>query len=146
MSATFEQLAEDKVGTIYIDRFDKGLRIVVLRGPASLCAYIGVPVAHPLAGEQYDNLPIECHGGLTFAGEGATEKNCLPPGHFYYGWDYSHCDDAAFYDLQYRDEMRGKRWTVAEVEGELWMPAYQMKRLMKMAENIFAKGAGWRKP
>ena len=41
----------------------------VWRSPnfGSLCGYVDVPKGHPAYGKHYDNVPVEVHGGLTFA-------------------------------------------------------------------------------
>ena len=58
----------DEVGRIVFDKFEDGIRFIVMRGPASWCAYVGIPNDHPLAGFDYDSLAdINAHGGLTFA-------------------------------------------------------------------------------
>ena len=31
------------------------------------CGYVGVPAGHPAYGQDYDNVDVDCHGGLTFA-------------------------------------------------------------------------------
>jgi len=139
---TFEELAKDPMGEKYIDRYDDGIRVVVLRGPGSLCAYLGIPVDHPLAGNNYDDLRVSCNGGLTFGREG--DGTYLPKGYFFYGWDYNHCDDVSFSDLTSSYKRSGKQWTVGDVEKELWSAVYDMKALMKIAEFCFQKGAGWR--
>ena len=32
-----------------------------------LCGYVALPKGHPLYGKHYDDLAIECHGGLTYS-------------------------------------------------------------------------------
>jgi hypothetical protein len=141
----FQKLAKDKVGTIYVDRFEDNVRVLIMRGPNSLCAYLGIPLDHPLSGNSYDDLNISCNGGLTYASTGGGE---WPKGYFWYGWDYGHCDDMSFYDLTdsgVKDyKAKSKPWTVKDVESEMWLAVYHMKKLMTIAENAFAKGAKWR--
>ncbi len=46
-----------------------GLDCMVVRGPmGALCGYVGVPPTHPWFMSDYDELPVNVHGGLTFAG------------------------------------------------------------------------------
>ena len=90
----WEELKQKEVGAILHDEFDEGLRFIIMRGPASLCAYVGVPLDHPLAGHSYGDLPMEAHGGLTYADKGEGK---WPEGFFWYGWDYAHYGDYAFY-------------------------------------------------
>ncbi len=140
---TFEELAKDKTGTIYVDRHQEGYRFIIMRGPNSLCAYVGVPKEHPLADINYDNLPISCHGGLTFGGGGGG-KGCFPENYYWYGWDYSHFNDAAFYSLDpryagLRDMSTNKHWTVGDVQEDVWEALTNFAALISLAEKIAAK-------
>ena len=67
---TFEEMAKDEVGTIYVDSYIEGVRYLIIRGLASLCAYVGIPEQHPLAGQGDDLIDLDVHGGLTFCGVG----------------------------------------------------------------------------
>lgn len=146
----FKKLADDPVGKIYIDRFEENVRVLIMRGPCSLCAYLGIPIDHPLAGNNYDHLNISCNGGLTFGQESPKRRKGTewPQGYYWYGWDYAHCGDLSFYDLKPSGipdyKATNKPWTVAEVEKEIWLAVYHMKKMMTIAENAFAKGAKWR--
>lgn len=143
---TWKDVVAAEVGHIFLDKFDEGIRFIILRGPASLCAYVGIPAAHPLAGHSYDWLPVEAHGGLTYANEGGGEKGYLPAGFFWYGWDYGHCGDYAVYNDKYPEiklsamERSEKKWTPAEVEADSWGALYGFRSLLKLAEAIAAKG------
>lgn len=45
-----------------------GLPCLIVRGPSgALCGYVGVAEGHSHFGKDYDNAPVEVHGGLTFA-------------------------------------------------------------------------------
>ena len=138
---TWEELVAMKSGTILHDEFDEGIRFIVMRGPDSLCAYVGVTIDHPLAEHSYEDLPVIAHGGLTFASKG---RDAWPEGWFWYGWDYSHCDDYAFYYDQpplassfLRD---GRKWLVKDVLEDSWETIYGIKKLLKLAEDIQEKG------
>ncbi|MEE9510418.1 MAG: hypothetical protein V3V81_07990 [Candidatus Bathyarchaeia archaeon] len=137
---SFEDIAKDEMGTIYYDKFDEGVRFIVMRGPVSLCGYVGIPAKHPLAGHNYDDLPIEAHGGLTFSQRGKGGEDHWPRGYWWYGWDYAHSGDYAFYDLKdpswKTDE---KKWVVKEVIDDSWDALYGFKKLMRLAEEIYNK-------
>ena len=109
---TWEQLQEDEAGTVYIDETKDGLRFLVLRGVGSLCAYVGLPLGHSLAGHGYDDVNIDCHGGLTYSAKGNSEF--LPKDHWWYGWDYCHYMDASL--LPFPSLSEGHKWLVKEVE------------------------------
>ena len=138
---TFEELAEDAAGTIYVDAYENDVRYLIMRGGASLCAYLGVPKDHPLWGFDYESLPLSVSGGLTFAGEGTT-KNLWPESWYWYGWDYAHCDDKSFYDLDrrfkpFKEDL--KAWTVEDVQKEIWSATYDFSKLMKLGACIAAQ-------
>ena len=148
--AAWQQVVDAKPGTILLDRFDEGLRFLIIRGPFNLCAYVGVPETHPLANHNYDNLPVECHGGLTFAELGGQKGEIWPKGFFWYGWDYGHCDDysvrlyhddPAFADLAAMRE-KHKKWTVADVDKDSWNALWDFKKLAKLAEVIHSRAKG----
>lgn len=135
---TFRELAKDKVGTIYHDEFKDGMRFIILRGPPSLCAYIGIPLEHPLAGQDYDDLPIDCHGGLTFSGSG-NDDVYRPEGFWWYGWDYGHAGDKCFYDLDFdlgTSRSGDTGWLVEDIIKDSWSAKYDMEHLIKLAEGI----------
>lgn len=128
-----------EIGKIVHDKFDEGVRFIVMRGPASWCAYVGVPNGHPLAGHSYDDLSIDCHGGLTFASEGGKQN--WPAGYYWYGWDYSHAGDISVYDYDPRIREDGPNrsyhdWTLGEVIKDSWGAIYDFKKLMLLSEEI----------
>ena len=139
MAKTWEQLRKVKVGSILHDEYDEGLRFIVMRGPSHLCAYIGIPSGHPLAGHGYEDLSVSAHGGLTFAQEG---HDSWPEGFYWYGWDYGHSGDGAFYrddpnlsDI-FNGSIMGKKWLVKDVVEDSWEALYDFKKLMRLAEAI----------
>lgn len=124
-----------KVGEIVKDWIEDGVRCLIMRGPASFCAYLGVPTAHPLAGFDYDSLPLDCHGGLTFAAKGNGKNH--PDDWYWYGWDYAHAGDRTTYDLPRFSTERD--WFDEEVEKEVELVLYDFKRLVRLAEKITIK-------
>jgi hypothetical protein len=97
--------------------------------------YMGVPADHPLAGHDYDSLPVDCHGGLTFADAG--DGKYMPKGYYWYGYDYSHFGDYAWYEGGTPDFMENdKKWSLGEIVKDAWEPIYEFKKFVKLAENI----------
>ena len=133
---SWDDVIKSEVGHVFHDEFTKGMRFIILRGPASLCAYVGLPLEHPLSGQSYDDLTVDCHGGLTFSKEGDGKH--LPKSYWWYGWDYAHCDDASTYDARYPLNRNGKQWTSEMVKDESFSALYDFERLMKLAEKIKA--------
>ena len=56
------------------------------------CGYVIIPKGHRFYDKGYDDVEIDCHGGLTFSGELHIEKS---KNHKKYaiGFDFNHCDD-----------------------------------------------------
>jgi hypothetical protein len=133
---TFEEIAKDGVGTIYHKSLEDGVRFVILRGPASLCAYLGIPNDHPLANQDYDNIPLDCHGGLTYGHDYLNKKK---DGYFWYGWDYSHSGDKSFYDIGRERDCDDTEWTPEMVAKDSWSAKYEFSKLVKLAERIYTK-------
>ena len=127
-----------KVGEIVADWFDEGLRIIIMRGPVSFCAYIGIPEDHPLAGFDYDDIPVNAHGGLTFSESGVKY---FPKGYYWYGWDYAHAGDRCYYEgIKLDNSGEGnKDWTIQEIKEDSWDTIYDFKKLMKLVERIIDK-------
>ncbi|MFW6173501.1 MAG: hypothetical protein ACOC5T_07145 [Elusimicrobiota bacterium] len=72
----------------------------------------------------YDDIPIDCHGGLTFSVR-ITKRNKYPQGFTegaWIGWDYAHSGDKTKY-------FEGKEWTAEEVEEECKNVINQLKKL-----------------
>jgi len=135
---TYEEIARDKISTVYHDKWEDGMRFVILRGPNSLCAYIGISKDHLLAGFSYDGFPVEAHGGLTYARDSLEGiKNDME---WWYGWDYGHCNDFVFYHLEdnYKEfaDDNDTKWTVEMVRDDSWSTLHSMKNLAKLIQEI----------
>lgn len=131
---TFQQLCADEVGTVYEDWHEDGVRCIITRGPAALCAYLGIPLEHPLAGKEYDDIPLSVHGGLTYAGVG--DGKYRPKGYFWYGWDYGHAGDASFHGRFIAEDET--EWTPDRVKSEVENALWDFTRLMRLAQAIAA--------
>lgn len=117
---------------------DNGLWIIILSmGGRNFCVYIGVPIDHPLAGYDYDNLPVDCHGGLTFSGKG--DGKYRPEGYYWYGWDYGHSGDFTYYGDGTKPMDNEQDWTLKQVKGDAWNAVYEMGKLKDLAEKIYSK-------
>lgn len=139
---SWEDLVNMKEGTKLKDWFDEGVRCLIIRAQFSLCAYVGVPIDHPLAGYHYDDIPISCHGGLTFADEG--DDLYRPKGWYWYGWDYAHSGDYCFYYdkpplMENEYHLGEKKWGVKEVEQDMWSSVYDFKKIIKLVERVAKK-------
>lgn len=134
----WKELLDTPSGTILHDKTEDGLRFIIMRGPRALCAYVGIPLDHPLAGHYCEAVCVSAHGGLTFSSEGSGKYH--PSGFYWYGWDYAHCGDYCFYydpvPSQLRSRLGDKKWLVEDVEEDSWQTIYDFKKLMVLAEAI----------
>lgn len=132
--------------TVYYGEYGKDIRILVRRGGASLCAYVGIPIEHPLAGFFYDDMPLDCHGGLTFCEEGKKD-NDWPEGFYWYGYDYAHAGDyMTYYDtlpsstslknLKVLALREDRKWTIKDVKAEAESVAYDFDKLAQLAVKV----------
>jgi hypothetical protein len=136
ISGNWDEVVSAPEGHVFVDRIEEGFRFMIIRGPMCLCAYVGVPNDHPLAGLDYDLIPLECHGGLTFGRAGGGH---VPKGFFWYGWDYCHFRDFAIYgrpaDFVHLHDS-DKQWDVPSVEKDSIHALYEFSKFVRLAECI----------
>ena len=93
------------------------------------CAYIEVPVTHPLYRTQWLEWDsevfdeINCNGGITFSGE----LENIGAGHWLLGWDYGHCWDYILYSGG--DVNRGTHHTVESMLSDIKRALKDLERL-----------------
>jgi len=129
----------DDIGFVYHDWVDRGddehdtpIRAMVVESTASLTAYVGLPLDHPLAGQSYDDFRLDVHGGLTYASAGGTPS--FPAGWYWYGWDYAHSRDLSKLDITYGTGHPGAHdWTIPEVYAETQDAVHQLRVLTRAA-------------
>lgn len=98
----------------------KNFKYYVISYGAYPCAYVDVSNTS-LASTDYDEINIDCHGGLTYSEDylsaADTEKS---DGKWYIGWDYAHYGDYTFHP--FHPYIGGgewdKRWTTEEIVAE----------------------------
>ena len=99
----------------------------------ALCGYVGIPEGHPWHGKDYDEVPAEAHGGLTYASlcqegpEGETICHVPAPGKpeplWWLGFDCAHAWDLSP-GLDAMHKERG--WSYAEI-GETYKTVAYVK-------------------
>ena len=78
-----------------------------------LCGYVGVSQTHPLHGKGFQDLEIDVHDGLSFAG---NHKD-LPPPLWFFGFHCCHAHDIAPRMLKFdRDFYKGMFATYKDME------------------------------
>jgi len=112
-----------------------GLPCLIRRSPGVTgvwCGYVAVPPGHPAHGAGYDDVAVDVHGGLTYAGdcdgdEGVGICHVPRPGEpadvYWLGFDCGHAFDicpaleARYRDLATRDQVyRDLAYVTAETE------------------------------
>ena len=86
------------------------------------CCYVKLEQDDQFFGHEYANIPIACHGGLTYSRKvlqlSSTE---IDSDGWWIGWDYSHTGDYVPYleaILDKEDVNRLKKWSTEELIGE----------------------------
>lgn len=115
--------------TILARGVHEGIQFTVMSIGSHPCAYVGVPSSDVLAGAGYEDVPIACHGGLTYSYEG--DDQYLEKGFFWFGWDYAHLGDYVG-----RGSFGDKKWSTDEILSEVWSVIYDFKKLQKFSEHV----------
>lgn len=108
-----------------IDTLDEGIYMNFHYAIISLgshpCAYVELPREHKYHGLEYDDIPIECHGGLTYSSNDGIvfpKENENHKDGFWIGWDYAHLGDYV-YNSFYSCLHEEKQWTTEEIFEEV---------------------------
>lgn len=116
----------------------KGIDYLIISYGTHPCTYIRVPKSHKYANADYDTVPLNVHGGLTYDGCLAHIKDeigvSLPKGGYWLGWDYAHAGDFSGYYLTpspYHDyfQTHDKKWTTAELHEQAIKAIEDFKKL-----------------
>ena len=100
-------------------------------------AYVMIPEKNPLYKiDDYDDMPIECHGGLSFCeNELYIKDNIIVKGKII-GWDYAHYGDyLPYWKALKLDDTKAKKWTTEEVLEDVKSVIHQI--LEYDAKNIY---------
>jgi hypothetical protein len=88
-------------------------------------AYVGIPKSHVYFGKDYDEVNINCHGGLTYSKSWIL--NLLDEiDVWWFGWDYAHYDDYTEFGRRYNQNPL-KKWTTEEIKKEVMDVIKQME-------------------
>jgi hypothetical protein len=80
--------------TVHADLETTPVRNLILSGMFGPCAYVGLPIDHPMAGLEVE---LNVHGGITWSGSGADRPSVEQMAdRWWWGWDYCHSGDRAF--------------------------------------------------
>ncbi len=103
------------------------------------CAYVRLPEGHNYYGLDYDEIPVDCHCGLTYS---KSFLDVLPEhSGWWIGWNYGHCCDYAGFmkspEWSDIDTTDYKKWTSSEIFEEVKQVTEQLKRLHKTVYPYF---------
>ena len=73
----------------------KGFRCVIIGNPLGhRCGYVGLPRGHKYYGDHYDDIPVICHGGLTYGRHNPNYPVANNEGLYWIGFDCNHAGDS----------------------------------------------------
>ena len=102
---------------------------VINLGGSHPCAYVVLPKNHVFNGVHYEDIPVECHGGLTYCAD-ELEGVEIEDGEYVVGWDYAHWGDfIAGMDIGGSGGFTPKKWTTAEIVDEVIAVCKQLRDL-----------------
>ena len=85
------------------------------------CCYVLLPLGHNYHGEHYDDIPIECHFGLTYSEPTLLRDNIITGGELVIGWDYAHIGDYSIFHLSLLESANEwHKWTLDELRCEVY--------------------------
>ena len=107
------------------------------------CGYVGLPKGHKYEGKDYDEIDVEVHGGLTYAGQG--NKYPVDGDESWIGFDYAHCGDAK--DLTLVQELNDEHTydIIRDIEtkyktgGEIRTTEYVENELIQLVRQLQAE-------
>ena len=98
-------------------------------------AYVKIPEEHKYYKKGYDDIPIECHGGLTFSSHRLSYDDfrfnpIVLQDSWWIGWDYAHAGDYTGYDEMFnRGLYKNKKWTTKEIYKEVKKVISQLRKM-----------------
>lgn len=118
---------------------ETGMSCLIVRGGSgALCGYVAVTDTHPFYKKDYDSVPVEVHGGLTYADlcmDAAEDHGvCHRPGKgepdnvWWFGFDCAHYGDHS--PAYARDASDERYKSVSYVEAQVKSLARQLHTLM----------------
>lgn len=80
------------------------------------CCYIAIPNGNKFHEVNYNDIPLDCHGGLTYGSHYSPESG-KEDSNWYIGWDYAHLGDhtALGEKFGYGLEEPGHRYSTKEL-------------------------------
>lgn len=102
------------------------------------CGYVVLPPDHPMVGKDYDDIPVDVHGGLTYADDHVPRQERVQG--WVVGFDCAHLGDHVPGLSNYPGIGGGDRyWGEADVKAEarkLAKQLYEMTLIEDKGENL----------
>lgn len=81
-----------------------GYNYYVLSQGTHPCGYVEIPHDSKYFNVDYDNIPVECHGGLTYGRGFLVGEATIDDNRYFIGWDYAHYGDYVGYRIGFIEE------------------------------------------
>ena len=108
---------------ILANGFYKGYEYWILNLGVHPTAYVRVPHEHKYHMKHYDEIPLYCHGGITYSEPYLYLGNNNYAIGSIIGWDYAHSGDYSGRDELFKNwhgnYVDGKKWTTQEIFDEV---------------------------
>lgn len=106
----------------------KGFQYWIISLGTHPCAYVEIPKGHKYFGKPYDEIPLDCHGGVTYSESDLVFHEYSPKYHcevkttiedtWIIGWDYAHSGD--YYASYVGGSWMGdKKWRTEDIFNEI---------------------------
>lgn len=145
-NVTFNDIKEMEYKSQPCERFDKparyeilcqswykGYKVLIVSYFTHPCAYIGLPEDHPYYNVDYDDIPIDCHGGLTYGSNNHNVVTELRDNGYFIGWDYAHYGDYMSPLDSASPFFNNKKWTTREIIDECFNVIDQLEKIKQKA-------------
>ena len=111
----------------------QGYNYYVLSHGTHPCGYVEIPKGSKYYNTDYMNIPIECHGGLTYSSNYLITVTDEDSDRFFIGWDYAHFMDYVGYfdnkDLSFLKSTSLIKWTTMDIIYECMNVIEQINKL-----------------
>ena len=118
-----------KFGSIILDEgFYKNYEYFIINRHTHPCSYVCIDNKSVFFKKEYNEIPLECHGGLTYSepvihsvmqysDKYKCDINTTIDREWVIGWDYAHFEDYMGYEDPFFN--KGKRWTTLQLKEEV---------------------------
>lgn len=106
--------------TIILDKGKyKGYEYFILSIGTHPTAYVRIPKGHKYYQKHYEDINIDCHGGLSFSENDFPFNPVVLEDIWLIGWDYAHSGDYIFDRELISLSRDNKKWTTKEILEEV---------------------------